>query len=51
MDMFCCGTIILTDLNTPILKVWSTDRVTSVAVPNDGHCEATIPVVKGHHVT
>ena len=26
-------------------------RLTSTASLDDGYCEATIPVVKGHHVT
>ena len=48
--MFYCGTVAFTvfkDTDTKGMR----QRLTSTASLDDGHCEATIPVVKGHHVT
>ena len=47
--MFYCGRILLTVLNTAILKVWCIASQRSVS--SDGHWEATIPVVEARDVT
>ena len=48
--MFYCGRVAFTVFKHADIKGLR-ERLTSTASLNDGYCEATILVVKGHHVT
>ena len=48
--MFYCGRVAFAVFNHADIK-GVRQRLTSTESLNDGYCEATIPVVKGHHVT
>ena len=50
VNMFYCGRIAFTVFKHADIK-GVRQRLTSTASLNDGYCEATIPFVKGHHVT
>ena len=50
VNMFYCGGILFHDFKHADIKSVR-QRVTSAKSLADGYCEATIPVLKGHHVT
>ena len=49
-NMFYYGRVAFTVFKHTDIKAVG-QRLTSTASIDDGYCEATIPVVKGHHVT
>ena len=48
--MFYCGGVAFTVFKHADVKGVG-QRLTNIGSLDDGYCEATIPVVKGHHVT
>ena len=50
VNMFYCGRVAFTVFKHADIK-GVRQRLTSTASLDDGYCEATIPVIKGHHVT
>ena len=50
VNLFYCGRVAFTVFKHADIK-GVRQRLTSTATLDDGYCEATIPVVKGHHVT
>ena len=50
VNMFYCGRVAFTVFKHADIK-GVRQRITSTTSLDDGYCEATIPVVKGHHVT
>ena len=50
VNMFYCGWVTFTVFKQADIK-GVRQRLTSTASLDDGYCEATIPVVKGHHLT
>ena len=50
VDMFYCGRVAFTVFKHADIKGLR-QRLTTTASLDDGYCEATSPVVKGHHVT
>ena len=50
VNMFYCGTVAFTIFKHTNIK-GIRQRLTSIASLHNGYCEATISVVKGHHVT